>query len=85
MIIPSIDLSQGRAVQLRQGKDQVLEVDSPVKIAEDFGRFGPLAVIDLDAARGTGDNTELIAEICALAECRVGGGIRSIDQGSKNY
>lgn len=83
MIIPSIDLSQGRAVQLRQGKDQVLEVDSPVKIAEDFGRFGPLAVIDLDAATGTGDNSELIGEICALAECRVGGGIRSIDKAQK--
>ncbi|HOJ27036.1 MAG TPA: phosphoribosyl-AMP cyclohydrolase [Candidatus Saccharicenans sp.] len=83
MIIPSIDLSQGRAVQLRQGKEQVLEVDSPIKIAEEFKRFGPLALIDLDAARGTGNNTELIAEICALTECRVGGGIRSIDKAQK--
>ncbi|MDD8020977.1 MAG: phosphoribosyl-AMP cyclohydrolase [Acidobacteriota bacterium] len=83
MIISSVDLSEGRAVQLRQGKDRVLEVDSPVKIAEEFSRFGPLAVIDLDAAKGTGNNSQIITEICALAECRVGGGIRSIDKAQK--
>lgn len=83
MIIPSIDLIGGKAVQLKQGKDKVLEDGSPLKLAEKFSRFGPLAVIDLDAAFGAGDNEKLIAEIAARHECRVGGGIRSIEKAGR--
>lgn len=80
MIVPSIDLRDGRAVQLRQGRDLLL-VDGrePVELARRFGRLGPVAVVDLDAALGTGDNRDLVAACCAVARCRVGGGIRSSD------
>jgi phosphoribosyl-ATP pyrophosphohydrolase/phosphoribosyl-AMP cyclohydrolase len=76
VIVPSIDLRGGKAVQLQQGQRQVLERDDVFALAERFGRLGEIAVIDLDAALGTGDNLELVLEICRVARCRVGGGIR---------
>ena len=78
MIIPSIDIQGGRVVQLRQGRDRVwTDSRSPVELARYFARFGPVAVIDLDAALGTGNNSTLVSECCQVAQCRVGGGIRS--------
>lgn len=84
MIIPSIDLVDGRAVQLRQGREHVLTSDrDPVDLAREYNRYGPVAAIDLDAALGTGDNLELIGRICRVAEARVGGGIRDAERGRR--
>lgn len=76
MLIPSIDLQGGQAVQLEQGRRRVLEAGDPRPLLRKFSRVGEVAVIDLDAAMGTGDNRELIRELVAIAPCRVGGGIR---------
>ena len=79
MIVPSIDLMSGQAVQLVQGRRKVLEAGDPRPLAERFGRVGEIAVVDLDAALGTGSNADTIKELCQLARCRVGGGIRSAE------
>jgi phosphoribosyl-ATP pyrophosphohydrolase len=76
VLIPSIDLQGGQAVQLVQGKRRELEAGDPRPLLEKFSRVGEVAVIDLDAAMGTGSNRELIRELVQIAPCRVGGGIR---------
>lgn len=78
MIIPSIDLMNGKAVQLEQGKTKKLEFDNVFELAANFQRFGDLAVIDLDAALEQGNNLNIIIKLCQQFPCRVGGGIRTV-------
>ncbi|HBS27907.1 MAG TPA: phosphoribosyl-ATP diphosphatase [Phycisphaerales bacterium] len=77
MIVPSIDLMNGHAVQLIGGEQQAIDAGDPRPIAERFALAGEIAVIDLDAAMGTGSNAGVIEELVRIAPCRVGGGIRS--------
>ena len=79
MIVPSIDIMDGRAVQLVGGKEKVLDAGDPVPLAEHFRLAGEIAVIDLDAALGRGENRDVIDSLLRIAPCRVGGGIRDFD------
>lgn len=84
MIIPSIDLMDGKAVQLKQGKEKVLEREDVFELAKYYSKFGDVAVIDLDSAMNTGkDNEELINKLCKIAPCRVGGGIRTVEKAKR--
>lgn len=79
MIIPSIDIMGGQAVQLIGGEALAIEAGDPTPLAERFSRVGEIAVIDLDAAMGQGSNREQIAALCRRFPCRVGGGIRDLE------
>ena len=79
MIVPSIDIMAGRAVQLRRGKEFVLDGGDPIERLEEFSVAGEVAVVDLDAALGRGSNADLIRDLVRRAPCRVGGGIRDLD------
>ena len=78
MIIPSIDLQGGQAVQLIGGAEPSIEAGDPVPIAERFAVAGEIAVIDLDAAMRTGDNRTLVEQLAVRFAVRVGGGIRDL-------
>ncbi len=78
MLIPSIDLQNGHVVQLVQGERLAIEAPDPEPWIARFSRFPRVQLIDLDAARGRGDNSAIVAAICRRLPCRVGGGIRSV-------
>jgi phosphoribosyl-AMP cyclohydrolase / phosphoribosyl-ATP pyrophosphohydrolase len=78
MIVPSIDLMDGQTVQLVGGKEHALDAGDPRPIAKRFALAGEIAVIDLDAALGSGSNAELVRDLVRIAPCRVGGGIRDL-------
>jgi phosphoribosylformimino-5-aminoimidazole carboxamide ribotide isomerase len=79
MLIPSIDLMGGKIVQLVQGAKQELEFDNFDYWIERFSRYPLVQLIDLDAARGMGDNRPLVRQIMLRLKCQVGGGIRSVE------
>jgi phosphoribosyl-ATP pyrophosphohydrolase len=79
VIVPSIDIVDGITVQLIGGESPALDAGDPGAVLDRFSRVGEVAVVDIDAARGDGDNTELIESLCRQAPIRVGGGIRSVD------
>lgn len=76
MIIPSIDLQDGQTVQLVGGKERAIEAGDPRPLMARFRLAGEVAVIDLDAALGRGENRATITPLLGLGPCRVGGGIR---------
>jgi len=80
VLIPSIDLQNGRIVQLVQGERVAVETNDTEGWIARFARFPKVQLIDLDAAMGSGDNLALVKSICRRLPCRVGGGIRTIER-----
>ncbi len=80
MIVPCIDLMDGKVVQLVQGREKALEGDSPDKMLRRFAAFPQIQVIDLDAAKGQGANDALVEMLAAKAVVRVGGGVRTVER-----
>lgn len=86
LILPAIDLYEGRAVRLLHGDYAKMTVysDDPVAIARDFLAAGAteIHVVDLEGAKdGTTPNIEVVRAIAAIPglTCEVGGGVRSLD------
>ena len=80
MILPCIDLMDGKVVQLIQGRDKALEGDAPLEMLRKFAAFPEIQVIDLDAAMGKGENSALVELLASRARCRIGGGVRTADR-----
>lgn len=80
MIVPCIDLMDGKVVQLVQGREKALEADAPLAMLEKFKAFPQIQVIDLDAAMGRGSNDELVSLVASKAKVRAGGGVRSVER-----
>lgn len=84
MVISSIDLKDGHVVQLKNGKELVLQRDDADALIKEFDKYGEVAVIDLDAAMGhtnpKGDtvNTPLLKNLLRKGNVRTGGGVRSV-------
>lgn len=85
LVIPSIDVLGGRTVRLFQGdyaRVTTYDVD-PVEVARGFVADGAtrIHVVDLDAARGQGENFEAITRVidAAPVDVQVGGGVRSAE------
>jgi phosphoribosylformimino-5-aminoimidazole carboxamide ribotide isomerase len=83
MIIPCIDLMDGKVVQLVQGREKALEGDAPLEMLKKFAAFPEIQVIDLDAAMGRGENASLVELLASRAKCRVGGGVRTAERARK--
>ncbi|HZP32274.1 MAG TPA: HisA/HisF-related TIM barrel protein [Candidatus Acidoferrales bacterium] len=80
VIVPCIDLQDGRAVQLVHGRKLRLAVEDVFGLLERFREYPLLHVIDLDAAMRRGSNSRLVGRLCRKApmRVRVGGGIRTV-------
>lgn len=84
LLIPAIDIKDGKCVRLRQGRmdDVTVFSDDPVAVAERWVEAGArrLHVVDLDGAlQGKPINTAIVREICRAhpdLPIQVGGGIR---------
>jgi len=77
MIIPCIDLMDGKVVQLVQGREKALEAAPPLETLARFHGFPVIQVIDLDAALGRGENNAIVELLASRARIRAGGGVRT--------
>ena len=87
LIIPAIDLQNGKCVRLSQGRKETATIydADPVKVAKDFELAGAqmLHIVDLDAAfsDSASPNRSLVREIIRTIRIPVqfGGGLRTVD------
>lgn len=75
-IIPTIDISKGKAVLVNKG-NVVTDNGDPFERAKDLSINPIFQIADIDAAKGTGNNREIIKQITTKYACYVGGGIRT--------
>ena len=83
LVIPAIDILGGRCVRLTQGNysEPTVYAEDPVEMAKRFAATGAkrMHVVDLDAARGSASNRDVIARLLQQTEIevQVAGGVRS--------
>ena len=87
LLFPAIDLKEGKAVRLLQGRmeDSTVYSDNPVDLAKDFENQGAeyLHIVDLNGAfTGKPVNDEIIRRVVGSValKIQVGGGIRTMER-----
>ena len=87
LVIPSIDLEDGKAVKRVRGRrGEYVFVGDPLELARRFSRAPLVHIVDLDGAeRGAPANLDVVAAISEALEgaCQLGGGLRSYEHVSK--
>ena len=86
LILPAIDLYEGKAVRLYKGRyeDMTVYSDDPVSVARDFEKKGAsfIHMVDLEGAKdGTTPNLSVVRRVARETSLRVeiGGGIRTME------
>jgi phosphoribosylformimino-5-aminoimidazole carboxamide ribotide isomerase len=85
VVIPAIDILGGQCVRLTQGDYQnpTIYAADPVEVVRRFVAAGAtrVHVVDLDAARGSASNRDVVARVLQIAgiQVQVAGGVRSED------
>ena len=85
VVIPAIDILDGRCVRLLRGDydHPTVYSDDPLEIAKGFAEEGVqrIHVVDLDAARGSGDNRAVIEKMVRRDDLKVqvAGGVRTVE------
>src|SRR3982074_3099510 len=87
ILLPAVDVVEGRAVRLVQGKaGSETEYGTALDAAMGWQRDGTdwIHLVDLDAAFGRGSNRELLADVVGQLDVQVelSGGIRARDSRS---
>ncbi len=86
LIIPAVDVMQGKCVRLIQGDPARSKVhfNDPVEAANQWVKQGAqlIHLVDLDAAIGVGQNVETLEKIIrsVQVETQIGGGIRNLEK-----
>ena len=75
-LIPTIDISKGRAVLVNKG-NVVTEHGDPFQRAKELSINNDFQIVDIDAAKGNGNNRELIKKISNKYHCYIAGGVRT--------
>lgn len=86
VILPAIDLYEGKAVRLYKGDYDKMTVysENPLEIAKDFEKSGAeyIHIVDLEGAKsGETPNIEVVKKIVSATSLKaeIGGGIRSME------
>lgn len=89
IVIPAVDLKNGKCVQLVQGEPgtEQIVLDNPGKVAQEWVKKGAkrLHIVDLDGALGSGENLNIVEDIVKKSKVpiQMGGGIRDLDDARK--
>ena len=89
LVIPAVDIMDGKCVRLVRGDPSKLKVyyDNPIEAVEKWVMEGAelIHVVDLNAALGKGENTDIIRKIVQTVpvKVQVGGGLRTFEKAMK--
>lgn len=89
LVIPAVDIMDGKCVRLVRGDPSKLKVyhDDPIEAVEKWVMEGAelIHVVDLNAALGKGENTDIIRKIVQTVpvKVQVGGGLRTFEKAMK--